>query len=140
MNLTDFPEISLWVRHLSSSSLSFQLITSRYHTTGDERILARFHRWNLGYSQCLRTYHRWSSYRAGVLVSCSKRFDGDQADVTGDGSSVSYQYWELVQLISDINLPTGGIAFACLFLTLKLNPTRKLTFAQFKQTFDLIGL
>jgi hypothetical protein len=46
----------------------------------------------------------------------------------------------MAKLMSDINLPTGGIAFACLFFTLKLNPTRKLTFQQFKQTFDFVGL
>lgn len=39
-----------------------------------------------------------------------------------------------------INLPTGGVAFLLLLFCLKLNPTRKLTFRQFCQTFDFIGL
>ena len=41
---------------------------------------------------------------------------------------------------SDINLPTCGIAFVLLLLTLKLNPTRKLTLDKFLRTFDFIGM
>ncbi|ORX37857.1 major facilitator superfamily domain-containing protein [Kockovaella imperatae] len=39
-----------------------------------------------------------------------------------------------------INLPTCGIALVLLIFTLKLNPTKKLTFSQLKQTFDFLGL
>ncbi|WWC92921.1 uncharacterized protein L201_007884 [Kwoniella dendrophila CBS 6074] len=39
-----------------------------------------------------------------------------------------------------INLPTCAIAFALLVFTLKLNPTRKLTFAELSRTFDFLGL
>ncbi|WVQ95971.1 hypothetical protein IAU59_003070 [Kwoniella sp. CBS 9459] len=39
-----------------------------------------------------------------------------------------------------INLPTCGIAFAFLVFTLHLNPRRKLTFAELRQTFDFLGL
>ncbi|WWC65962.1 uncharacterized protein I303_108584 [Kwoniella dejecticola CBS 10117] len=39
-----------------------------------------------------------------------------------------------------INLPTCGIAFALLVFTLKLNPSRKLTFAELNRTFDFLGL
>jgi hypothetical protein len=42
--------------------------------------------------------------------------------------------------LQDINLPTCGIAFLCLLLTLKLNPTNRRTFAQFSATFDFSGL
>ena len=40
----------------------------------------------------------------------------------------------------DINLPTCGIAFVFLLLTLKLNKTQLNTFAHFRQTFDFLGL
>lgn len=65
------------------------------------------------------------------------------ANKIGDGFSVRRNSKGLAEYganVSDINLPTGGIAFACLFFTLKLNPTKKHTFAQFKQTFDFLGL
>ncbi|WRT69577.1 uncharacterized protein IL334_006566 [Kwoniella shivajii] len=39
-----------------------------------------------------------------------------------------------------INLPTCGIALVLLIFTLKLNPRRKLTFAELSRTFDFIGL
>ncbi|WVQ79303.1 hypothetical protein IAT38_001400 [Cryptococcus sp. DSM 104549] len=39
-----------------------------------------------------------------------------------------------------INLPTCGIAFAFLLFTLKLNPSRRLTFAELSSTFDFAGL
>ncbi|WWC95488.1 hypothetical protein V866_002352 [Kwoniella sp. B9012] len=39
-----------------------------------------------------------------------------------------------------INLPTCGIAFALLVFTLRLNPSRKLTFKELSRTFDFIGL
>ncbi|WVF68426.1 hypothetical protein IAT40_003191 [Kwoniella sp. CBS 6097] len=39
-----------------------------------------------------------------------------------------------------INLPTCGIAFAFLVFTLHMNPTRKLTFAELRRTFDFLGL
>lgn len=39
-----------------------------------------------------------------------------------------------------INLPTCGLAFVLLIFTLKLNPTRKLTFKQLLATFDFVGL
>ncbi|WWC73552.1 uncharacterized protein I206_107524 [Kwoniella pini CBS 10737] len=39
-----------------------------------------------------------------------------------------------------INLPTCGVAFVLLVFTLKLNPSRKLTFAELSRTFDFIGL
>ena len=39
-----------------------------------------------------------------------------------------------------INLPTCGLALVALIFTLKLNPRKKLTFAQLKQTFDFLGL
>ncbi|WVR08158.1 hypothetical protein IAU60_005204 [Kwoniella sp. DSM 27419] len=39
-----------------------------------------------------------------------------------------------------INLPTSGVAFAFLLFTLKMNPTRKLTFAELRRTFDFLGL
>ena len=40
----------------------------------------------------------------------------------------------------DINLPAGGAALALLFFFLKLNPTKKYTFAQLRETFDWPGL
>ena len=40
----------------------------------------------------------------------------------------------------DINLPTCGLAMALLVFTLHLNPTKKLTFAQLRATFDFLGL
>jgi hypothetical protein len=43
-------------------------------------------------------------------------------------------------LFADINLPTCGIAFVFLLITLKLNPTKKTTFAQLRSTFDFLGL
>ncbi|KGB77960.2 hypothetical protein CNBG_4047 [Cryptococcus deuterogattii R265] len=39
-----------------------------------------------------------------------------------------------------INLPTSGFAFVLLIFTLRLNPSRKLTFKQVSATFDYIGL
>ncbi|WVW86801.1 hypothetical protein I302_108856 [Kwoniella bestiolae CBS 10118] len=39
-----------------------------------------------------------------------------------------------------INLPTCGIAFVLLVFTLKLNPSRKLTFRELSRTFDFVGL
>ena len=40
----------------------------------------------------------------------------------------------------DINLFTCGIAFVALLLSLKLNPVKKLTFREFAQTFDFLGM
>jgi hypothetical protein len=40
----------------------------------------------------------------------------------------------------DINLPTCGISFVALLLTLRLNPTRKQTFSQLSKTFDFLGM
>ncbi|ODO00769.1 hypothetical protein L198_03096 [Cryptococcus wingfieldii CBS 7118] len=39
-----------------------------------------------------------------------------------------------------INLPTCGVALLFLVFTLKLNPTRKLTLAEFRASFDFLGL
>ncbi|KAL8279315.1 hypothetical protein RQP46_008352 [Phenoliferia psychrophenolica] len=39
-----------------------------------------------------------------------------------------------------INLPTGGFALALLVFSLKLNPHKGMTFADFKRTFDFFGL
>ncbi|KAK4703919.1 hypothetical protein P7C70_g2297, partial [Phenoliferia sp. Uapishka_3] len=39
-----------------------------------------------------------------------------------------------------INLPTGGFALALLIFTLNLNPHRGMTFADFRRTFDFLGL
>lgn len=39
-----------------------------------------------------------------------------------------------------INLPTCGVAFILLALTLKLNPTRKMTWPMFMRTFDFLGM
>ncbi|OWT39397.1 hypothetical protein C362_02992 [Cryptococcus neoformans Bt1] len=39
-----------------------------------------------------------------------------------------------------INLPTSGLALVLLMFTLKLNPSRKLTFKQLSATFDFVGL
>lgn len=39
-----------------------------------------------------------------------------------------------------INLPTCGVAFILLALTLKLNPTRKMTWPLFMRTFDFLGM
>ncbi|KAK1923520.1 major facilitator superfamily domain-containing protein [Papiliotrema laurentii] len=39
-----------------------------------------------------------------------------------------------------INLPTCGISFVALLLTLRLNPTRKQTFSQLSKTFDFLGM
>lgn len=67
----------------------------------------------------------------------------DRANDTGVGCFVRPMntiMYDIKAELPDINLPTGGIAFACLFFTLKLNPTRRSTFAQFKQTFDFVGL
>ncbi|KAJ7712729.1 major facilitator superfamily domain-containing protein [Mycena metata] len=39
-----------------------------------------------------------------------------------------------------INLPTGGLATLLLMFCLNLNPTRKLTFKEFLQNFDFLGV
>lgn len=39
-----------------------------------------------------------------------------------------------------INLPTSSFAFVMLLFSLKLNPTKKYTFAMLRKTFDFLGL
>ena len=39
-----------------------------------------------------------------------------------------------------LNLPTAGIALVALYFSLKLNPSRKLTWRALSQTFDFLGL
>lgn len=39
-----------------------------------------------------------------------------------------------------LNLPTAGIALVALFYSLKLNPSRKLTWRALSKTFDFLGL